>query len=105
MSEEAERPGEKVSQNGGGSAPSVARVLLTPQQVEAVAADIQDAWRKQDAYIDHLETQNKHLEGISDNIGLLGQWFVQCRHGTVTSFVQTWFCLVTFLIDNALTNF
>lgn len=66
MSEETERHGEASSEGGaGGGGSSLARVLLTPHQLEAAAADsLRAAWRNQDLYIDHLETLNKQLEGI-----------------------------------------
>ncbi|KAF9418881.1 hypothetical protein HW555_004401 [Spodoptera exigua] len=65
MSEDSERHGEAscdVGAGGGGS--SIARVLMTPLQLDAAAADsLRAAWRNQDLYIDHLETLNKQLEG------------------------------------------
>ncbi|KAG7312134.1 Pre-mRNA-splicing regulator female-lethal(2)D [Plutella xylostella] len=67
MSEETERLGGKsppaVAENGSPSGGSVARVLLTSQQLEAAAESLRAAWRSQDAYIDHLESLNKQLEG------------------------------------------
>lgn len=65
MSEETERHGEASCEGGaGGGGSSLARVLLTPHQLETAAAEsLRAAWRTQDLYIDHLETLNKQLEG------------------------------------------
>uniref|UniRef100_A0A2H1VA12 SFRICE_005158 n=1 Tax=Spodoptera frugiperda TaxID=7108 RepID=A0A2H1VA12_SPOFR len=72
MSEETERHGEAscdVGAGGGGS--SIARVLMTPLQLDAAAADsLRAAWRNQDLYIDHLETLNKQLEGEDEEMVL-----------------------------------
>lgn len=71
MSEESERHGESANDAPGGAASvaRVARVALSPQQLEAASADaLRAAWRSQDSYIDHLETLNKQLEGIYTNV-------------------------------------
>ncbi|CAG4952395.1 unnamed protein product [Colias eurytheme] len=65
MSEESDRHGESASDGvAGGGVTNVARVLLTPHQVDTASADsLRTAWRNQDLYIDHLESLNKQLEG------------------------------------------
>ncbi|CAK1555704.1 unnamed protein product [Leptosia nina] len=64
MSEELDRHGESASDSvAGGGVTNVARVLLTPVQLDTASAELRTAWKNQDSYIDHLETLNKQLEG------------------------------------------
>lgn len=69
MSEESERHGELASDGVSGGVTNVARVLLTSVQLDtATAESLRASWRNQDLYIDHLETLNKQLEGIYENV-------------------------------------
>lgn len=69
MSEESERQEESASDGVSGSVTNVARVLLTSVQLDtATAESLRASWRNQDLYIDHLETLNKQLEGIYENV-------------------------------------
>lgn len=69
MSEESERHGESASDGVSGGVTNVARVLLTSLQLDTTSAEsLRTSWRTQDLYIDHLETLNKQLEGIYENV-------------------------------------